>query len=479
VTVVPQISAPAFLTLGVPSDGEETTRSRLIVQLSRARYANLRQEAYYEGSRVVRDLGIAIPPHLRDLEAVASWPETVVDVIDERVDWKGWYTPDDDLALDAVFAGNHLNVEVAQAVLDSLICGWAPLTVGTGRVEDGEPEVLVKAESPNRMTATWDPRLRRATEALIELYDNAGRLYGWKLYNPLETVTMERRGGRVVVTDRDQHGMGRVPVSVLINRPRSSRPYGRSEITRAIRSLTDSGMRTLLGMEVSREFYGGVQRYLMGADESMFVDQDGNRKSMWDAVMSKVLIFPRDDNGEVPTPGQFTQASPLPFTELLKTYAQMASSASGVPAHHFGFTTDNPASADAIREANGRLDKRSVKRCQGYDQGLTNLGENVVLWRDGLLPVAGSVRSRWSDPSTPTPAAAADRAQKLVAAGILPADSDVTLEELGFSDDQIRRIRVDRARAAGRVAVANLGAAAAAARAGTGVGGVGGGAAAG
>jgi hypothetical protein len=159
----------------------------------------------------------------------------------------------------------------------------------------------------------------------------------------------------------------------------------------------------------------------------------------------------------------------------------MASSASGVPAHHFGFTTDNPASADAIREANGRLDKRSVKRCQGYDQGLTNLGENVVLWRDGLLPVAGSVRSRWSDPSTPTPAAAADRAQKLVAAGILPADSDVTLEELGFSDDQIRRIRVDRARAAGRVAVANLGAAAAAARAATPAvgGGVGGGAAAG
>lgn len=215
-TVVPSVLgpvAPAFLRLGVLGDEDETLRRQLISQLVQGRAANFRQESYYEGSRIVRDLGIAIPPHLRDLEAVAAWPEIVVDVIDERVDWLGWSTPDVDLGLVPVFQENHLNVEVAQAVLDALICGLSYVTVGTGN--PGEPDVLVKAESPNRMTATWDARLRRATSALVELYDEVGRLSGWKLYRPGVTVTTERRDGRLVVVDRDEHGLGRVPVSVL------------------------------------------------------------------------------------------------------------------------------------------------------------------------------------------------------------------------------------------------------------------------
>lgn len=455
---VATLSAPAFLQLGTLSDTEDAIRVRLLGQLRRAQVANARQESYYEGSRAVRDLGIAIPPHLRDLEAVAAWPEIVVDVIDERMDWRGWFTPDADLGLDDVYAGNHLAVESGQAVLDSLIFGLSYLTVGTGDVD--EPDVLVKAESPKRMTATWSQRLRRTTEAVTELYDSFGRLKGWKLYLPGVTVTTERRGGRLVVTERDEHELPRVPVSVLLNRPRSSRESGRSEITRAVRSLTDSGMRTLLGMEVAREFYGAPQRYLMGADESMFVDQEGNRKSQWDAVIGRMLAVPRDDNGELPTPGQFASSSPQPFTDVLRTYAQMVSAASGVPANHLGFTSDNPASADAIREANSRIDKRAIRRQAQYDLGLADLGELCVLWRDGEVPPPGAVQTRWGDPSTPTPAAAADRAMKLVAAGILPADSDVTLEQLGFSDIDIARVKADRRRTNGSTVLQALTAAA-------------------
>jgi hypothetical protein len=55
--------------------------------------------------------------------------------------------------------------------------------------------------------------------------------------------------------------------------------------------------------------------------------------------------------------------------------------------------------------------------------------------------------TKWRDPSTPTKAAAADAVMKLVSAGVLPADSAVTLEQLGFDQTTIDRITADRRRA--------------------------------
>lgn len=448
--------APAFLQLQNLSADEDATRVRLLGQLRRARYANARQESYYEGAKRVRDLGISIPPHLKDVEAVAAWPEIVVDVMDERMEWRGWYTPDVDLGLQALQTANHVIVEVAQATLDALICGLSYMTVGTGREDSDEPAVLVKAGSPSRMTATWNARASRAADGLAEIVDARGRVTGWTLYEPNTTITVERQKGRVVVVDRDEHLMGRVPIAVLRNRPRSSRVDGRSEITRAVRSLTDTGMRTLLGMEVSREFYGAPQRYLMGADEKMFVNEHGKPVGQWAALIGRMLMAPLDDEGNLPQAGEFKASSPQPFTEILKTLAQMVSAASGLPATHLGFNTDNPSSADAIQKADQRLDKRAVRRQGQYDLGLVELGELVVLWRDGELPPLGAVQSRWLPVTMTAPGAAADRATKMIGSGVLQPDWDFTLEQFGLSDEEIKRVQSERRRSGGSAALEQI-----------------------
>ena len=456
--------APFFNRLGGLSEAEDTIRYRLESRLRVARIHNTRQETYYEGARFVRDLGIAIPPSLLELEAVAGWPEVVVDVIDERLSWHGWFS-DRNLGLEDVYTDNMLDVEIGQTFLDSSISGISFMTVGTGDTAAGEPEVLITAENPSLTTGTWSPRLRRLTEALIETYDDDGMMTGWQLYLPNETITVSRTPnniGNYRVTNRDQHMRDRLPVVAFRNRPRTGRLYGRSEITRAIRSLTDSGMRTLLGLEVAREFYAAPQRYMMGVDESMFVDQHGRKRSQWDAVIGHMLSIPRDEDGLVPQVGQFTAMSPSPFTEQLRTYSQMVSASSGVPAAHLGFSTDNPASADAIRESNSRLDRRTVRRSQDFTQGTQEVGFVSLLWRDGVAPDPRSFSSMWGDPSTPTPAAAADRAVKLVSIGVLPVDSDVTLEGLGFSETDIARLAVDRRRAEAKAALAAIAASAAA-----------------
>jgi hypothetical protein len=228
---------------------------------------------------------------------------------------------------------------------------------------------------------------------------------------------------------------------------------GRSEITRHIRSITDSHMRSLLGMEIAREFYGAPQRYLMGADESMFVDENGRPVGQWAALIGRMLMAPRGDDDQLPVAGEFKASSPQPFTELLKTYMQEISASSGIPATHFGFATDNPASADAIQRADARLDKRAVRRQKNYDLGLVEIGELVCLWRDGELPPPGLVKSRWTPVSLVAPGAAADRATKMIAAGVLDPTWDFTLEQFGLTDEEIIQVRNERRRTGGSLAL--------------------------
>jgi hypothetical protein len=70
----------------------------------------------------------------------------------------------------------------------------------------------------------------------------------------------------------------------------------------------------------------------------------------------------------------------------------------------------------------------------------------LALWvRDGEPPdKTRRIETVWRNPATPTVAAQADATVKLVQAGILPADSDVTLEMAGLTEGQRQRVRADR-----------------------------------
>jgi hypothetical protein len=72
----------------------------------------------------------------------------------------------------------------------------------------------------------------------------------------------------------------------------------------------------------------------------------------------------------------------------------------------------------------------------------------LALWvRDGEPPDSTRrIETVWRNPATPTVAAQVDATVKLVQAGVLPADSDVTLEMAGLTEGQRQRIAVDRRR---------------------------------
>lgn len=433
------------------SVGEQEALSVLRAKLLHHQSGNQTKADYYEAKTRMDSLGIAIPPSLEGLDCALGWPSVAVDTIEERLDFERWTSPvEDNFGLDDVYQANDLDVESPIAHLDALIYGTAFAAVGRG--VDGGPDPLITVESPRYMTAIIDPLTRQVRSALRVVEEDRETSYGRvkevaaTLYLRGVTIHLDGSNGSWRVVDRDVHNLDRIPVAQLINRPRSGARDGRSEITPVVRSLTQTGMRTLAAAEIAREYHAAPQRYVLGAKESFFVDADGNPLSSWKSYLGRLLALERDENGDVPDIKEFAGASLESFFGMMRMLTQLVSSEIAVPANYLGFSTDNPPSAEAINAMEARLVKRAERRQRMFGRAWTEVGRLAVMVRDdGRLPKeAAKIRPEWRDASTPTKAANSDAVSKLVAAGIIPAQSRVAWDMVGLSADDQDRLDAEK-----------------------------------
>lgn len=451
---MPSIPTLPLLNL---SDDEQLLVSYLERKLFADKQALELRDAYYNGDQVITDLGISIPPELRGLHVVMGWPRLAVDALHERLDVEGFRFPDSDDADEGmweVWQANNLDEEGPLGMLDALVLGREYVVGGSG--EDSDVP-LVTVESPLNMADRWDARRRRVRDAL-QLYWDEDTGQASALYLPDQTVTLAR-GTRMgwEVVDRDVHNLGFPPVLRMANRQRTHDRCGRSEITTEVMSITDAGCRTLLGMEVAREFYAAPQRYVLGASEKAFQDSQGNQKTAWETYIGRILALERDEEGNLPEVGQFTPYNPGVYREILNAYADIMASITGLPSGYLGRTTDNPASADAIRMSTDRLVQRALRRQRVFEGTWEGMQRLAMLIRYGELPdKATQIETIWRSPEIPTPAATTDSVTKQIASGYLPEDSDVAGEVLGYTPLQRRRIEADRRRKQGRVALTEI-----------------------
>lgn len=443
----------------------------MLKKLDHYRLKNRVAEDYYEGRNRLNNLNITIPDTFRNLKTVVGWAGTTVDVLDERLEWQGWTSVDgNDLGLTEIYRQNELDVDSGLSHLDALIYGTSFVVVGAA--DEGEPSPLITIESAKNMTGIWNSRTRRLDAAVgVDSWCDSGaeRI---TLYTPYSNITLLRNGSSWMVLDRDDHNLGRVLVAQLWNRPRGSQ-LGRSEITKAIRSYVDEGMRTMLGMTVNREFYTIPQRYILGADMSMFVDASGNPTNSWAIIAGRMTALPDPvrEGEDDPDPtgrasvGQFPAASPAPYLEQLKGLSVMVAGEAALPASYFGFVTANPSSADAIRQEEARLIKRAERRQLMFGKAWMEVGKLAVLVRDGAdadLSGFENITLKWKDAATPTRSAAADEATKLISVGVLTPDSSVTYDRIGLSPQEQDQIRSDKRKATATQRIADIAAAVAA-----------------
>ena len=111
---------------------------RLVDELSRRldfyRSKNAVKREAYEGKRIAKVAGVHVTQKLRNLAVRVGWPRTVVDVLEERLDFLGW-EHGEAFGLDEVYTVNNLGAEASLVHLDSLVYGVGFALVGVGEDE--------------------------------------------------------------------------------------------------------------------------------------------------------------------------------------------------------------------------------------------------------------------------------------------------------------------------------------------------------
>src|SRR5690625_5243245 len=426
-------------------------------QLLHFNAANLEANAYYEAKHDLEFPGVTIPQEVASRVApVVGAPGTVVDVLDERLEFLGWddLSPGGGYGLQEIYDANELDAEAPMVHLDALIFGTAFARVGAGEGDDP----LITFHSPMTTTGVRDPATRRLSSAWTVLKVEDGETVRGVLDLPDVSITVVRRQQGWVVEDVDEHGLGRVPVVQFANRTRTSRRGGRSEITRAIRSLTEDMMRATLGMNVNTMFYSIPQLLILGRGPDAFKDRNGNVVPGWKILAGHALAINKDREGDVPKVEQLTVASPAPFIEQLRDFRMQVASEAGMPADYLGIQTSNPSSADAIRMGESRLVKRTERRQSGFGRSWMEVARLALLVRDREIPedFDSRVAADWQSAATPTRAATADEVTKLVAAGILEPHSDVVRKRLNLTRGERRLMDQEQRRALARQSLSEL-----------------------
>lgn len=441
------------LDLNYITDDEQLILGRLRAKILFHQLGNRQKQLYYEANQIIQHLDIAVPRILTDIGTAVGWAGTTVDVLDERIDFLGWECPGGELdGLDEAYDFNNLNIESNFAHVDALTTGVSFVSVGND--EDGNQIVYV--ESSSNATVLWDYKRRRSIAGLSQTRDEWGIVVMETLYLQDANITFERDplSRNMEITSRDQHNCGRCFMTKMPNRSRPYQVEGRSEITRSVRYYTDAAVRTMLGMEVNREFYTAPQRMILNArpeDFGVTPDMTGDQKFRrgLTVAMGMVNIVPGrqdQDDGDPVSVHEFKPQPPTPYIEQVKAYSIQMSAETGIPATMFGFVTDNPVSADAIAKGENRLVRRSRRRIDSFSVGWLEVARLILLARDGTVDETfmRELRARFGDPTTPARAASADEVQKYVASGVWVPDSTVTYDRSGLSPVEQAQMEADR-----------------------------------
>lgn len=423
-------------------------------QLDAKRWINDRRTRMFDGKYKARHLGIAVPQQLEKVETTLMWPAKAVEALESLINLEGYVIPDGtpaDFGLDAIWRENRLGIEATQAHVSALKYGVAFLAVLAGDPKRGEPKVVIRNLSPVSSTAIWDPILRRVTAALTVIA--SARVNG--VFQPTDfilflddrviTATFD---GKDWAVDERPHDLKRCPIAVLPFKPSIEEPFGRSRITRGVMTITERVARTLLRMEISAEFFSAQQRYALGADEDAFVGPNGEKKSGWEVTIGRMLVLSRDEDGELPTVGQFPQTSMQPHVDMIRSDAALFAGETNIPVSSLGIIHDNPASDAAMQSAYMALYSEAERSWEPFGAGWVDAAQMAVTIRDGSLPdeLLG-LRAKWGRVDTPTMAARGDFIAKQIAAFPWMAESDVALEESGYDQTTVERLRADRRRA--------------------------------
>lgn len=404
--------------------------------------------AYFEGRQRIEQLGMAVPPEYQRFLLIVNWPGVYVETIESRQDVRALILPDQDQAdpeLDELWDANNLDADLSLFLQDRYVYGRSFFSVGAN--EDDPKSPLIHVESPREMSAFVDVRKRRMTSAAkfyrSEAYGPATPLIGGQtstadsatLYLPEQTVWVTRNGSSGwEEIDRDDHRLGRVPVTMSLCRRRSGSWRGHS-LMRRVTGITDAAARALTNLQFASEAHGVPTRWVVGASQEDFIDKDGNAVPKWQAYFNAVW---GQKNPEAKV-GQFAASDLSNFETQLELYGKLAAASTLLPARFFGVlgTKVAPPSADAIRAEESQMVKFIERQNAQVGSVLGWTAALALRFASGDWSDGSRIGVEWHDPATPTIAQREDALMKRKSVGVLSRQG--YWDELGWSEQRKAR----------------------------------------
>ncbi|MBR2422598.1 MAG: phage portal protein [Oscillospiraceae bacterium] len=338
-------------------------------RLDQKRHRVLTRYRYYDMKNGIRYLRTLIPPEFMWMAQTLGWCAKAVDSLGDRLSFREF--KNDNFDINEIFAMNNGDILPDSAINAALIgsCSFVYISPDV----DGYPRMQVLDGS--NATGIADPVTGMLKEgyAVIKRTDNGNpEMEAYFLPNRTEY----HQGGRLIRVD--EHFSPYPLLVPIIFRPDATRPFGHSRISRTCMSLQQGALRTLLRSEVSAEFYSFPQKYATG------LSPEGEEMDKARAMLSSFLTFEKDEEGDSPKLGQFTQQSMSPYTEQLRTFAALFAGETGLTLDDLGFVTDNPSSAEAIKASHENLRLTARKAQKTFGSGFLNAGYLAACVRDNF-----------------------------------------------------------------------------------------------
>lgn len=324
---------------------------------------------YYEMKHYAEDMKISTPPQLQWMAYSLGWCGKTVDSLADRLVFGRF--ADDAYNLEEIYRMNNQDVLIDSAILGALICSCSFIYITL----DSSGFPLMQAIDARNATGIIDPITNMLKEgyAVLEV-DDQHRPKVEVYLKPHETEIYEK--GEYVRTFR--HPAPYPLLVPVIYKPDAKRPFGHSRITRACMDLQDSAARTIKRSEISAEFYSYPQRYVLG------MDPEAEEMDKWKATMSAMLRIDKDDSGDKPTVGSFSQQSMAPHLDQIKALAGVFAGETGLTLDDLGFPSQNPSSSEAIKASHETLRLMARKAQRDFGVGLLNAGYLAACLRDGM-----------------------------------------------------------------------------------------------
>lgn len=403
---------------------------------------------YYTMHQKAESLGIAIPPKLEKLEQVCGWPAKTVDILANRSQFDGFVSEDDEIssALSTIVSLNKLKRGYRKACKNQLelCCAFITCTDGGGN------KPIIRTYPAMAASAIWN-QATNAIKAGLVIVDHTeinGQSHpSWiDVFTEDSVITCKLQGNRWIA-DYHPHSMGRCLMEAMPYEADDGRPFGKSRINRAVMNITDNAMRSSLRAELSGEFFTSPQKYLLGTKSDAFEGEDA--PTMWEAYIGNIFTISKDSDGDTPQFGQLPQGSMQPHQDYMRGLAARFSGETNVPLHTLGVISDNPSSAEAIYAAKEELiiDAQNLNADNG--EALRDIAYMALAIKRGTdyeteCTNGYGVQARFRNPAMPSLVSRADSAVKIASAAPWFAESNVFLEELGFTDDVIQRLEKER-----------------------------------